>query len=488
MRLFVLLFALPAAVLLGQSSADALFQPPRIIDFHFQFRQIAWLDTLYQSHADGEYRPAVVEVDGQRYDSVGVRFKGTSSFYGYPGDKKSLRVKFNKYSNFTLYGLKKVNLNNGLSDPTLLREKLYLDFLWQKQISAPRANFARVYLNGAYWGLYTLVEHVDKTFMQQRFGQKSGNLFKAQVAPLVYKGEDQAAYAADFELKTNEAQNDWSDLIHFMWLLADIRTTGKEIDQQFFLTPYLRAWAANNLFVNTDSYLGSASNYYLYQDVHDGRFRHIIWDVNLALGARNGAADLDVWYLPENRPLNARLLADPDTRKAYHDTLYAYLSSGFLPEQLFPQIDSLWQLIESDFLVDTLKMYSNDDVLSALDFDVGNTPGLKPFILERRAWLLTQTGLAEADRVETVAGLQIHSYPNPFNDQCRIDFRLPVAGPVQLALFDVRGSKVRAVFSGSRSAGRHWIRFQADALASGLYWLHLRQGALSRVRKILLIR
>ncbi len=151
------------------------------------------------------------------YDNIGVRFKGFSSFWGYPGDKKSLRIKFNKYKDHRFNGLKKVSLNNGWNDPTMLREKLFLDFLYEHDIPAPRANFARVFINDTYHGFYTLVEHVDKTFLQHRFNDNDGNLYKAEkLADLTWKGNEQEEYYEQFELKTNEKENNWQDLIHFL--------------------------------------------------------------------------------------------------------------------------------------------------------------------------------------------------------------------------------------------------------------------------------
>lgn len=45
-------------------------------------------------------------------------------------------------------------------------------------IIAPRANFAKVSLNDTAFAFYSLIEHVDKTFLNARFGNKNGDLFK----------------------------------------------------------------------------------------------------------------------------------------------------------------------------------------------------------------------------------------------------------------------------------------------------------------------
>ena len=81
------------------------------------------------------------------------------------------------------------------------------------------SRFARVYIDSVYWGFYSLVEHVDKVFLDTWFGDNDGNLYKAEKSTLEWSGPDQDNYAEDLELKTNEKENDWSGLIHFLDVL-----------------------------------------------------------------------------------------------------------------------------------------------------------------------------------------------------------------------------------------------------------------------------
>jgi len=78
-------------------------------------------------------------------------------------------------------------------------------------------------------------------------------------------------------------------------------------------------------------------------------------------------------------------------------------------------------------------------------------------------------------------------YPNPFNATAMITFDLPVAGEVELTVFDVQGRDVMSVYSGRRktdpyAAGTHSIQFDGSGLASGIYFVQLkvtRSGATS---------
>ncbi|HAA00679.1 MAG TPA: spore coat protein CotH, partial [Flavobacteriales bacterium] len=113
-------------------------------------------------------------------DSVGVRLRGNSS-YGHPGNKKPIQLDFNEFvSGQKLDGLKKLNLNNSFLDPTQIREKLFLDVLNNMGLPSPRSTYVRVYFNGTYIGLYKGIETVNKEFLDRRFGNSNGNLYRCE--------------------------------------------------------------------------------------------------------------------------------------------------------------------------------------------------------------------------------------------------------------------------------------------------------------------
>ena len=221
--------------------SDTFFDDSYVHEIYLTFDdayygETGWYETLYDSHAndaDDPYFPASFSGDGVTIDTVGVRFKGNSSFNA-NSVKKSFKIDFDEYDEdndeLVFYDLKKLNLNNGFKDPTLLREKLFLDFAGHF-VAAPRAVHTKVYVNGQYYGLYTAVEQVDKTFVQNRFGDdEDGNLFKGAASDavdanddfgsdLTWLGSDETAYYANYVLKTNESANDYSQLVEFINIL-----------------------------------------------------------------------------------------------------------------------------------------------------------------------------------------------------------------------------------------------------------------------------
>jgi len=168
-------------------------------------------------------------------DSVGFRLRGNTSRHS---DKKSFKLSFNTFiSGREFYGVDKMNLNGEHNDPSIIRAKLCWDIFQKIGMTASRAAHAAVYINGAYYGLYISVEHIDDEFLQKNFEDDSGNLWKCLYpADLTYQGPNPEDYHPDengkpYELKTNEDEYDYSQLAR---LISIINNTGNEgIKRQF---------------------------------------------------------------------------------------------------------------------------------------------------------------------------------------------------------------------------------------------------------------
>ncbi len=80
------------------------------------------------------------------------------------------------------------------------------------------------------------------------------------------------------------------------------------------------------------------------------------------------------------------------------------------------------------------------------------------------------------------------NFPNPFNPSTTIEFSLPAAGPVHLAVFDLLGRRVRTLLSGNMQPGVYRVTFEAAGLAAGVYVCRLETEGLAASRKMLLLR
>lgn len=81
------------------------------------------------------------------------------------------------------------------------------------------------------------------------------------------------------------------------------------------------------------------------------------------------------------------------------------------------------------------------------------------------------------------------NYPNPFNPSTNIEFKLGTASPVSIRIYDILGREVATViYKQQYSSGSHTVRFDASALASGIYLYKLEAGAFTQTRKMTLIK
>ena len=80
------------------------------------------------------------------------------------------------------------------------------------------------------------------------------------------------------------------------------------------------------------------------------------------------------------------------------------------------------------------------------------------------------------------------NYPNPFNPSTTIAFVLPVAGMVNLAVYDALGREVAILAQGMLEAGSHRYQFSAQGLCSGLYLCRLTAAGQTWTRKMLLMQ
>jgi len=79
-------------------------------------------------------------------------------------------------------------------------------------------------------------------------------------------------------------------------------------------------------------------------------------------------------------------------------------------------------------------------------------------------------------------------YPNPFNQRVALDFALPAAAPVKLAVYDVMGREVAILVDGFKTAGTHEVIFNASNLSSGIYIAHLKTGSRTSQQKLIYLK
>ena len=416
--LLTLLF-LPAS---AQNPGDNIFAGIQVHTIKLTLTQTNYWDSLVYYYNQGleQYMVASAVVnDTITYDSIGVRLKGNSSFT-YPGVKKSIRLAFDQYkSAYRWDGEKGIHLNNGWGDPSFIREKMHLDFCRDAGVIAPRANFAAVYINGTYWGLYSLVEHVDKTFLTTHYADKSGNLYKAvdgfgptaqYFSDFKYYGTLADSYSVRYELKTDGSTTAWKDLMTVIDTVNNSVTPASSIPAVVNMTPFYKAMATDALFANLDSYLNSGRNFYTYFLPATKKMEWVVWDAGLSFGAYapgiGSIENLSITYVSNAaaRPLQGKVINTPSLKNEYLKTLSTLYTSYFTPSRLLPHADSLAAAIRSYVTADPNKMYTMQQFeanLLGTVTAVGGTgtskPGIASFINNRATNVATQLAAANID-------------------------------------------------------------------------------------------
>jgi|GEM_PF-5996428 len=92
-----------------------------------------------------------------------------------------------------------------------------------------------------------------------------------------------------------------------------------------------------------------------------------------------------------------------------------------------------------------------------------------------------------------VAQVQLEqNFPNPFNPQTTISFRLPETMQVNLVVYNTLGQVIQMLVDESLSAGEYRIPWKAineygQRLPSGIYFYELKAGEFSEIRKMILL-
>ena len=388
-----------------------LFEGDEVHEIYLTFHQQDWWNLLranFEGQDDPAYLAAEFEWESIHLDSIGVRFKGNSS-YTYPGVKKSFKLDIDEYvSDQTVYGLDKLNLNNGFNDPTFVREVCAYELCDAVGLPTVRTNYAALYINDEYWGLYTLVEQFDQEFIESRFGTgEEGNLWKGDPhGDFIYRGTNESAYYDFYELKTNEEENDWSALVDIVATvnLVPLYNLPDSLHNRMDVNSAMAMLAIDILTVNLDSYVGRCANYYFYHRGLDSRFVFSKWDMNEAWGVFNQQMNLnqliqlDLHYTEQgpqgSRPLAERLWQIEDYDQIFVGHIRKLMATDAEPGVLIDRMEDLRDLVRPWVYQDENKMFTNADFDNSMTQNITqgprSIPALGIFIQNRHTWLQGQ--------------------------------------------------------------------------------------------------
>ena len=349
-------------------------------------------------YSPSERIPAILTLNGITYDSVGVRYKGNSTFC-LPNDNSNPKVPYNIDMNYFIDGQQlldynKLKLANAWMDPTFVKQ-IVSSNIYRKYLPTGESNLVELYVQNNYLGLYVNDESINKQFLKKHFDEKSGPLFKcdninrfcdtanapsAMPPNLYYMGDDTTLYYDSYDMKSDQG---WESLVN---LIKVIDLDFQNIDSVLNVDRTLWAFAVNQVIANLDCYnTYYIHNYYLYQ-TKDGLFQMIPWDLdNSFVGAIMG---WDYWtpenvyeYDPyftgpslggatqpwEERPLLYKLLNNPHYRKIYTAHINTIIEESLDTSVIRANINNLQALAYDATIQDYNKAFSMNDYYSNVE-------------------------------------------------------------------------------------------------------------------------
>ena len=272
---------------------SGLYDPHALHTLFFEVESDDWHKELADFHGTDVEVPAKLFVDGELIGEVGLSYRGNTSFQHPP--KKSFGVSIDAYDDdLRLKGYRTLNLLNANGDDSVMREVLFSNIA-SDYMPAPKANFAKVVVNGVYLGVYANVQQINKDFTKEHYDSKKGVRWKVPPdfsggGALVYHGDDIEDYRDKYELKTGSATDeDWQELIEFCRVLRDTPDTElkETLPKYLDINEVLWFLALDNVFMDSDGYYSRGSDYYIYKDT-DGLFHLLHYDNNETFGGGHG--------------------------------------------------------------------------------------------------------------------------------------------------------------------------------------------------------
>ena len=372
-----------------------------------------------------------VRLNGITYDSVGIKYKGNSS-YNANNNKNPLHVNLNYiHGNQNHQGYTDIKLQNGYSDPSMIREVLSYAIL-EQYMDCPKANFANVYVNGSLRGLYSSAESINEKFNGEHYYLSNDSFFKcnpiggagpgSSTSPdLKYINADSSSYFNGYEMKSAFGWNRLVDLINTLNNNFGAIETKLDIDRALWMLAF------NNVLVNLDSYNGAfRQNYYLTWDLND-RFVPTVWDLNMSFGGFPGGTGSGP-YTPSsldpmsnstslNHPLIVKMLANPMYRRMYMAHVRTIVQEIFASQWYMTEANTLRATIDASVQADPFKFYTYSQYQSSLTTNIagggppGSTiPGIQLLMDARSSYFSTNSNyILQAPTINSVNV----SNPNP---------------------------------------------------------------------------
>ncbi|MGA9279601.1 CotH kinase family protein [Ilumatobacter sp.] len=247
----------------------------------------------FTTTGDKDWISAEVVIDGETYESVGLRLKGNSSLFGLSAetatDPEELPwlIDLNEYVDGQDHdGVDEIVIRSN-STETGMNEAVAQELLSLTGLASQEAIATSFTVNGDT-ALRLAVENPDGTWHDANFEDQDGLLYKADSeGDYSYRGDDPEAYADAFDQEAGD--DDLTPLIEFLDFInnSDDATFAADLPDVLDVDAFATYLAYQDLIGNNDDIDGRGNNSYLEYDTTIDQFTVVSWDLNLAFGTAN---------------------------------------------------------------------------------------------------------------------------------------------------------------------------------------------------------
>ncbi|MBL8756719.1 MAG: CotH kinase family protein [Planctomycetes bacterium] len=428
-----------------------LYDMNTVRDVYLTFSQANYWSQLTANYGPEINIAADMTIEGVTYPNVGVRFRGNTSYTQLPAqpnqgwEKKSFNIETDwMIAGQDVAGISHLNFNNGFHDPTFMREALTY-YVMRRHGVAPRANWIRLHLNGTYWGVYINVEQPNKDMMKEWFRSNDGNRYRCfptsgsfsngRCCYTVLSPNVASSYLAAYQAK----QGDGTDLMNMCTVLGAMTTATPQttLTNVFSVDAFYRYAAVMVTMMNTDSYLSSGKDHYLYIDEVHGDGTTFPFDLNESMAGTTQLAS-NTQVTNTFRPGFTKTLIFTDWVNRYKAHQRAVIDNTLNPTHLHPLINQWYTMLTPHVLADTKKIYSTtlfqQNLNSTVTASGVSLQGLLPFVTNRYNHYLTSTTDTYTQQVRPTLTNLLHSPSSPTPNQS-IQFTVQATGAASVNLY-----------------------------------------------------
>lgn len=399
----------------GGVPSTGLYDEMVIDTVYLYFDQSNYWQQMINNYQSKTNIAATMLFRGETYDSVGVRFRGQTSYqFITSSQKKSFNITLDwVLDDQEIEGYETLNLINGYEDPSFLKEVIY-QRCSRDHIASAKGNHVQLFINDQNWGIYINVQQLDRQHAKEWFIDRDatrwraektigGGGFGAGYSTLNWLGWDTATYQDYYTLKKSYKENPWDDLVNTCFVLNNTPSNLLMDSLANYLDVDGALWflAHEILFCDDDSYVNKGGmDYYLYFDVATNRMIPIEYDANSCMSLQKATQWTPFYRETSSQyPLMNKLMAVPEIRQRYLAHVRTIMEQTFDLTAINAVIDEYAARIDEYVQNDPKKLYTYNQFLQEI-------PKLKQFFSTRKTYISNNT---EVNRIGPAISNVIYS-------------------------------------------------------------------------------